>query len=82
MILCNALKKIVIASQSHPTYGLFGLSYKIVAQNKPFKLVYRQEALILDDFLVPSVYIVVQERWDVLPSNVKKLRTLNRNPIC
>ena len=79
--LCDVLSKIVATSRFdwstklHARLWAFWSSYKVTTQQTPFKLVCRQEVVILIEFLVPSLCVAVQKRWDfdLLPSDLKNL---------
>ena len=83
-VLCAVLTKIIAASRSDWSIKLqaalwaFRTSYKVATHHTPFKLVYGQEAVLPIEFLVPSLRIAVQERWDgnPLPSRLENLERL------
>ena len=87
-VLCvTVLTKIIAASRSDWSTKLqaamwaFRTSYNVATRHTPFNLVlYGQEAVLPIEFLVPSLRIVVQERWDgnPLPSRPENLEWLTK----
>ena len=52
--------------------------YKVATCHTPFKLVYGQEAVLWVEFVIPSLRIAVQARWDgnLVPSLLENLERL------
>ena len=69
-VLCNTLQKIISVSRSdwdqklHATLWAFCTSYKVATQQTPFQITYGQEAVMPVEYLVPSLRVAIQERWE------------------
>ena len=62
--MCSASEDNRWSTKLQAALWAFHTSYKVATRHTPFKLVYGPKALLPIKFLVPSLRIAIQERWD------------------